>query len=136
MTNQASSSFSASRPASAQLSGVLGVRPTQRLPHSTMIGELKFTVLKARLAAVGVQAELIGEGVPVCRGRDDESSVAVRKSARGQVDGGQCLRCVLQSLEGDIWVTCPRLVMTYVIYGDPMCCISSFWVYRTSTIRS
>jgi cleavage and polyadenylation specificity factor subunit 2 len=62
------------------------VRPTQRLPHSTMIGELKLTVLKTRLAAVGVQAELIGEGVLVCRGSDDESSVAVRKSARGQVE--------------------------------------------------
>jgi cleavage and polyadenylation specificity factor subunit 2 len=51
-----------------------------------MIGELKLTVLKARLAAVGVQAELIGEGVLVCRGGDAESAVAVRKSARGQVE--------------------------------------------------
>lgn len=81
-TNQAS--YSASHTASA-LPTVLGARPTQRLPHSTMIGELKLTVLKARLAAVGVQAELIGEGVLVCRGGDVES-VAVRKSARGQVE--------------------------------------------------
>jgi cleavage and polyadenylation specificity factor subunit 2 len=50
-----------------------------------MIGELKLTVLKARLAAVGIQAELIGEGVLVCRGGDVET-VAVRKSARGQVE--------------------------------------------------
>jgi len=81
-TNQAS--HSASHTASA-LPTVLGARPTQRLPHSTMIGELKLTVLKARLAAVGVQAELIGEGVLVCRGGDVDS-VAVRKSARGQVE--------------------------------------------------
>ena len=50
-----------------------------------MIGELKLTALKARLAAVGVQAEFIGEGVLVCRGGDVET-VAVRKSARGQVE--------------------------------------------------
>ena len=81
-TNQAS--HSASHTALA-LPTVLGARPTQRLPHSTMIGELKLTVLKARLAAVGVQAELIGEGVLVCRGGDVES-VAVRKLARGQVE--------------------------------------------------
>ena len=87
-TNQASShSVSAIRPssASALLPRVLGARPTQRLPHSTMIGELKLTALKARLAAVGIQAEFIGEGVLVCRGGDVET-VAVRKSARGQVE--------------------------------------------------
>ncbi len=49
-----------------------------------MIGELKLTALKLRLAAIGVQAELIGEGVLVCRG--DSETVAVRKSARGQVE--------------------------------------------------
>jgi cleavage and polyadenylation specificity factor subunit 2 len=84
-TNQAS--VSASRPSSlAQLPRVLGGRPTQRLPHSTMIGELKLTALKARLATVGVQAELIGEGVLVCRGGDVVETVAVRKTARGQVE--------------------------------------------------
>ena len=36
--------------------------------------------------SVGVQAELIGEGVLVCRGSDVESAVAVRKTARGQVE--------------------------------------------------
>ncbi|KAI0306845.1 beta-lactamase-like protein [Multifurca ochricompacta] len=70
---------------SPALPPVLGGRSTQRLPHSTMIGELKLTALKARLAAVGVQAELIGEGVLVCRGGDVET-VAVRKSARGHVE--------------------------------------------------
>ena len=84
-TNQAS--VSASRPSSlVQLPRVLGARPTQRLPHSTMIGELKLTALKARLATVGVQAELIGEGVLVCRGGDVVETVAVRKTARGQVE--------------------------------------------------
>jgi cleavage and polyadenylation specificity factor subunit 2 len=80
--HQASLSISHPSPA---LPLEIGARPTQRLPHSTMIGELKLTALKARLAAVGVQAELIGEGVLVCRAGDAET-VAVRKSARGQVE--------------------------------------------------
>ncbi|KAJ7781055.1 beta-lactamase-like protein [Mycena metata] len=73
---------------------MLGSRPTVDLPHSTMIGELKLTVLKARLASIGVPAELIGEGVLVCgtaagkmSGSDAlEDSVAVRKTASGKVE--------------------------------------------------
>ncbi|KAG6854893.1 hypothetical protein C0991_012083 [Blastosporella zonata] len=73
---------------------VLGARPAVKLPHSIMIGELKLTALKARLAAVGVQAELIGEGVLICGagakgqlGSDTlEDSVAVRKTAMGKVE--------------------------------------------------
>ncbi|KAI0068508.1 hypothetical protein BV25DRAFT_1791984 [Artomyces pyxidatus] len=70
---------------------ILGARQTQRLPHSTMIGELKLTALKARLANIGVQAELVGEGVLICgegakRGGNLGESVAVRKTARGQVE--------------------------------------------------
>ncbi|KAF5388054.1 hypothetical protein D9615_000560 [Tricholomella constricta] len=72
----------------------LGARPTVTLPHSTMIGELKLTSLKARLAAIGVQAELIGEGVLICGAgakRNTASdtlgeSVAVRKTAKGKVE--------------------------------------------------
>jgi cleavage and polyadenylation specificity factor subunit 2 len=64
------------------------------LTHSTMIGELKLTALKSRLATVGVQAELIGEGVLICGAGAKknqvsetlEESVAVRKTARGQVE--------------------------------------------------
>jgi cleavage and polyadenylation specificity factor subunit 2 len=57
-----------------------------------MIGELKLTALKMRLATVGIQAELIGEGVLVCgpgaKGSDEisEETVAVRKLARGSVE--------------------------------------------------
>lgn len=59
-----------------------------------MIGELKLTALKARLASVGVQAELVGEGVLICgagakknHASDTlEDSVAVRKTARGKVE--------------------------------------------------
>ena len=40
--------LSASRPSLA-LPSALSARPTQRLPHSTMIGELKSTALKAGL---------------------------------------------------------------------------------------
>ncbi|KAJ7490395.1 beta-lactamase-like protein [Mycena galericulata] len=73
---------------------MLGSRPTVDLPHSTMIGELKLTALKARLATIGVPAELIGEGVLICgsaagkMGGSDalEDSVAVRKTASGKVE--------------------------------------------------
>jgi cleavage and polyadenylation specificity factor subunit 2 len=59
-----------------------------------MIGELKLTALKARLASIGIQAELIGEGVLICgpgaklTGPSDglEESVAVRKTAKGKVE--------------------------------------------------
>jgi len=55
-----------------------------------MIGELKLTSLKSRLAAVGVQAELIGEGVLICgtSGTSDTlgGSVAVRKLAKGKIE--------------------------------------------------
>ncbi|KAN0128544.1 Beta-lactamase-like protein [Lactarius tabidus] len=80
-TKQAAPSTSRPSPALAR---VLGARPTHRLAHSTMIGELKLTALKLRLAAIGVQTEFIGEGVLVCRG--DSETVAVRKSARGRVE--------------------------------------------------
>ena len=71
---------------------MLGSRPTRSLPQSTMIGELKLTALKARLAKVGVQAELIGEGVLICgptkRGSSEavEHTVAVKKTTRGRVE--------------------------------------------------
>jgi len=67
----------------------LGSRPQVALPHSTMIGELKLTALKSRLATVGVQAELVGEGVLICSTSGSEGpggSVAVRKLAKGKVE--------------------------------------------------
>ena len=73
----------------------LGARAQQRLPHSTMIGELKLTALKARLAAIGVQAEFAGEGTLVCGVRADgglAEAIAVRKTGRGRVEmeGAAC----------------------------------------------
>ena len=73
---------------------MLGSRPTRTLPQSTMIGELKLTALKARLASVGVQAELVGEGVLICgaaarKGSSSDSlddSVAVKKIGKGKVE--------------------------------------------------
>jgi len=81
---------------------VLGARSPAEIPKSMMIGDLKLTVLKARLSAVGVQAELVGEGVLICGtmenpGRrlgggastaqsDLDKNVAVRKTARGKVE--------------------------------------------------
>ncbi|KAG1752619.1 beta-lactamase-like protein [Suillus paluster] len=75
-------------------SRILGSRPIQILPQSTMIGELKLTALKSRLASIGVQAELVGEGVLICGAgarRDQSASslqdtVAVRKTGRGRVE--------------------------------------------------
>ncbi|KAF5358936.1 hypothetical protein D9758_004760 [Tetrapyrgos nigripes] len=73
---------------------MLGSRPPVTLPSSTMIGELKLTALKARLTAIGIQAELIGEGVLICGDdlRKDTSdgnmgdTVAVRKTGSGKVE--------------------------------------------------
>ncbi|KAK7470454.1 hypothetical protein VKT23_001879 [Stygiomarasmius scandens] len=73
---------------------MLGTRPPATLPSSTMIGELKLTALKARLTTVGIQAELIGEGVLICGGslgRDGSTNemsdaVAVRKTGSGKVE--------------------------------------------------
>ncbi|KAG9317488.1 beta-lactamase-like protein [Chiua virens] len=73
---------------------VLGSRLARPLPHSTMIGELKLTALKARLTAIGIPAELIGEGVLICGagarrdqpGDNIEDTVAVRKTGRGKVE--------------------------------------------------
>ncbi|KAF8450500.1 beta-lactamase-like protein [Boletus edulis BED1] len=73
---------------------VLGSRLARPLPRSTMIGELKLTALKARLASIGIPAELIGEGVLICgagarrdRPTDNiEETVAVRKTGRGKVE--------------------------------------------------
>ncbi|KAG7449018.1 uncharacterized protein BT62DRAFT_963819 [Guyanagaster necrorhizus] len=71
-------------------SRILGSRPSEPLPSSTMIGELKLTSLKRRLTEVGIQAELIGEGVLICSrgGSSDmlEESVAVRKTQQGKVE--------------------------------------------------
>ncbi|KAL0949343.1 hypothetical protein HGRIS_009413 [Hohenbuehelia grisea] len=82
------------RPAAAGGGRTLGSRPPTTIPRSTMIGELKLTALKSRLATVGVQAELIGEGVLICGAAAKrnaaadtlEESVAVRKTARGKVE--------------------------------------------------
>jgi cleavage and polyadenylation specificity factor subunit 2 len=70
---------------------VLGSRPPAKLPSSTMIGELKLNALKARLANIGIQADLIGEGVLICGKRSStsdplEDAVAVRKTAKGRVE--------------------------------------------------
>ena len=59
-----------------------------------MIGELKLTVLKNRLASIGIHAELIGEGVLICgpgakansTPESLDETVAVRKTAKGKVE--------------------------------------------------
>ncbi|KAF8914167.1 beta-lactamase-like protein [Gymnopilus junonius] len=63
---------------------VLGSRRAVPLPQSTMIGELKLTALKSRLGSVGVQAELVGEGVLICGTLDE--TVAVRKVGKGKIE--------------------------------------------------
>lgn len=69
----------------------LGSRSPTKLPHSTMIGDLKLTALKARLSSVGVRTEFAGEGVLLCRDKNSDvdtenSIVAVRKMADGKVE--------------------------------------------------
>ncbi|PFH51359.1 hypothetical protein AMATHDRAFT_74923 [Amanita thiersii Skay4041] len=84
----------------------LGSRPMKALPRSTMIGELKLTVLKARLATVGVHAELVGEGVLICEaagkqgGELAEDTVSVKKMARGHV--------VLEGSTSEVYYTVRR----------------------------
>jgi cleavage and polyadenylation specificity factor subunit 2 len=39
---------------------------TQSLPQSTLIGDLKLTLLTSRLAALGINADFAGGGVLVC----------------------------------------------------------------------
>lgn len=55
-----------------------------------MIGELKLTALKKRLVDLGIEAELVGEGVLICgkRGAGElfEQAVAVRKTGQGKVE--------------------------------------------------
>ena len=55
-----------------------------------MIGDLKLTALKARLAKLDVHTEFAGEGVLLCRKQADdlatEAVVAVRKLADGKVE--------------------------------------------------
>ncbi|KAF9268160.1 hypothetical protein L218DRAFT_918519 [Marasmius fiardii PR-910] len=79
-------------PAGTRQSRVLGSRPVATLPSSTMIGELKLTTLKSRLTAIGINAELIGEGVLICGASNVdatdklENTVAVRKTGIGKVE--------------------------------------------------
>lgn len=85
---------SASTQLASQKSTILGSRSARPLPNSTMIGELKLTVLKARLATIGISAELVGEGVLICGAGarapgepvTTKESVAVRKFGRGKVE--------------------------------------------------
>ncbi len=72
---------------------LLGSRPTARLPQSTMIGDLKLTVLKSRLTKAGIKAEFAGGGVLVCGGNTSSASgedaqpiVSVKKTGEGRVE--------------------------------------------------
>lgn len=87
------SNLTIASPAQQFIPKTLGSLPPVKLPQSALIGELKLTALKARLATVGIQAELIGEGVLMCgtgsKGSDGTislaDSVAVRKTGKGQL---------------------------------------------------
>lgn len=70
---------------SSHVQKALASRSPSALPRSTVIGDLKLTILKSRLAALGVSAEFAGEGVLVCNGNSTSSQVAVKKTGRGQV---------------------------------------------------
>jgi cleavage and polyadenylation specificity factor subunit 2 len=75
-------------PGSLSTRKALAQRQPSSLPQSTIIGDLRLTALKSRLAALGISAEFAGEGVLVCNGASGSSKdeyVAVKKSGRGQV---------------------------------------------------
>jgi cleavage and polyadenylation specificity factor subunit 2 len=58
------------------------------MPRAVMIGDLKLTSLKVRLSRLGISADFAGEGILVCRSAvtgDEEDTVAVRKTRKGQV---------------------------------------------------
>ncbi|KIM25567.1 hypothetical protein M408DRAFT_74190 [Serendipita vermifera MAFF 305830] len=57
------------------------------VPRAVMIGDLKLTSLKNRLNRLGISADFAGEGILVCRSTvdDEEDTVAVRKTRKGQV---------------------------------------------------
>lgn len=63
------------------------VNAADALPKAMMIGDLKLTALKVRLNQLNISAEFAGEGVLVCRVKNDEEEdvVAVRKTRRGEV---------------------------------------------------
>ena len=58
-----------------------------------MIGDLKLTALKSRLARCGIQADFAGEGILVCRNKEinaEDSGIAnvtvsVKKKAQGRI---------------------------------------------------
>jgi cleavage and polyadenylation specificity factor subunit 2 len=86
---------------------VLGARAPVALPHSTLIGDLKLTALKSRLASVGIHADFVGEGVLICgrkgAGVDTlEESVAVKKTSKGQVE--------MEGTASDVYYTVRREV--------------------------
>lgn len=85
--------------ASAQSSKSARREPTQ-LTQSTIIGDLKLTVLKGRLTSLGITAEFAGEGVLVCGGASGDATAslcAVKKTGRGQV--------VLEGAASDVYYT-------------------------------
>jgi cleavage and polyadenylation specificity factor subunit 2 len=58
------------------------------LPRTTLIGDLKLTILRSKLTSLGLSAEFAGEGVLICSGGgtgEMEQIVAVRKTGRGQL---------------------------------------------------
>ncbi|KAH7107776.1 beta-lactamase-like protein [Auriculariales sp. MPI-PUGE-AT-0066] len=95
LVSHASSSIPSLEPMQALTSGPTADGLAQ-LPYSTMIGDLKLTSLRTRLAAIGIPAEFAGEGLLVCgdfvrdANADPNGVVAVRKLGRGKVeiDGG------------------------------------------------
>jgi len=68
-------------------------KSTPQLPGSMFIGDLRLTVLKTRLASLGIPAEFAGEGVLICgpgvvdiaTEEKKKEIVAVRKLAQGKI---------------------------------------------------
>jgi len=64
---------------------ILARRASCSLAPSTIIGDLKLTVLKTRLGSIGINVEFAGEGVLVCASPSGSDYVTVKKVGKGQV---------------------------------------------------
>lgn len=70
------------------------------LPASLFIGDLRLTILKDRLKALGVPSEFAGEGVLVCGPAPPESFGFV-SSAKRQIDPRKGAKAVAASVEAE-----------------------------------
>lgn len=90
----------ASGSAAMDLSSDLSTNVLAPLPASLFIGDLRLTVLKDRLAAIGVPSEFAGEGVLVCGPAPPESFGFV-SSSTAPIDARKGTKAIAESLSAE-----------------------------------